>query len=293
MAPAIAILGMHRSGTSALSNVLGRLGAHLGTPERVSDGSEYIPIRDINAEIVNALGGHWSAPVGFEPGWTRRADIVALRDRAAQVLEEFRLANVWAWKDPRTSFTLPFWREILDADPIALISYRHPIEVAASLTKRNGFGIAHGLAMWERYNRSLLVSAAGLRTVVVAYDDLARDPVATLASVHRQFSAFGVRLEGTPESAADGVDAARRHHVADAIPDDVILAPQRALWDALRSLETPSNEFTTPILCPQHPASSELLEQRAATIRTERANAVLSQQLRSRRASLRRVLNKP
>jgi hypothetical protein len=33
---------------------------------------------------------------------------------------------------------------------------RHPMEVAMSLTKRNGYTISKGLALWEHYNRELL-----------------------------------------------------------------------------------------------------------------------------------------
>ena len=264
----------------------------MGLPASVSAGSEHIPIRECNASIINSLGGHWSAPIGFEESWLDAASIVALQPRADEVMREFASAAVWAWKDPRSCFTFPFWRARIEGDPIVVISYRHPLEVAASLTKRNGFGVAHGLAMWEHYNRSLLRNAQGLRTIVVAYDDLTRDPVSTLASVHRQFSGFGVALLGTPEDAALGIQTSQRHHVVDVVPPDVLLPSQLELWQRLQHLTTPWESFAMPDLRPIHPSSVEVLLQRAAALKCQDLNLALKLRSRSRRSALRTLLGR-
>jgi hypothetical protein len=278
---------MHRSGTSALARSLRELGAWLGSPEHITRRSEHLLVQTCNQQILERLGGHWSAPPELEPGWTTRPEIAALHPEARAAVGDLALASPSLWKDPRTCLTLDFWRARLTVEPIVVVSYRHPLEVAASLERRNSFGPGHVVALWERYNRALLQSAAGLRCVVVAYADLVQEPEATLTSVCDRLGAFGVEFSRTPAEAAGAVDAERRHHVFAELPDDVTTPQQRALWDALGALPAESAAFVAPRLPEPHAASRELLSARAATIRTERELAEARADLRSRRALTR------
>ena len=52
-------------------------------------------------------------------------------------------------KDPRMCTTLPTWLKLLEDEPAAVFTYRHPLEVAMSLKHREqGFTIEHGLRLW-------------------------------------------------------------------------------------------------------------------------------------------------
>jgi len=81
----------------------------------------------------------------------------------------------WALKDPRLCLTLRFWLPLLSSGksvssnrestlggrgvaPAVLFTYRHPVEVAKSLQKREGFGIKRGLLLWLAYNEMVLSS---------------------------------------------------------------------------------------------------------------------------------------
>lgn len=280
----IVVLGMHRSGTSALAKVLGRLGVWMGSEPNVSRRTEHIPGQECNQSLLNDHGGHWSAPPDLAADWLTDAASTALLPQARAAVADLELEPRFAWKDPRTCITLPYWRMLFAGEPIAVISYRHPLEVAASLLKRNSFQPGHAHALWERYNRSLLNAATGLRTIVVAYADLAVDPVRTLAAVHESLASFGIVLPGDPAHAADGIEPDRRHHVFDELPDVTVTQQQRDLWDALRSLPKISTSFVAPRLSVPHAASTELLAQRALTIRLEREHQELQRRLRSRRA---------
>ncbi|HEY1740094.1 MAG TPA: sulfotransferase [Acidimicrobiia bacterium] len=280
----IVLLGMHRSGTSALAHSLHELGAWLGSPEYITRRSEHVLVQSCNQVILERLGGHWSAPPELVDGWTTRPEIVALDADARAAVGDLALASPSLWKDPRTCLTLDFWRARLQVEPIVVVSYRHPLEVAASLDRRNSFGPGHVVALWERYNRALLQRAAGLRCVVVAYADLVRAPEATLTSVCDRLGEFGVEFSRTPAEAAGAVDADRRHHVFADLPDDVTTPQQRALWEALGALPAESAAFVPPALPEPHAASCELLAARAATIRTERELVGARADLRSRRA---------
>ncbi len=46
--------------------------------------------------------------------------------------------------------TSPAWRKLIPS-PIVILAYRHPIEVATSLFRRNKFPMEFGLALWEKY----------------------------------------------------------------------------------------------------------------------------------------------
>src|SRR4051812_38874112 len=174
---------MHRSGTSALSRTLSELGVWQGSPEHVTRRSEHALVQECNQRVLAALGGHWSAPPVFEQGWTRRPELGPIDGDARAAVADLASHPVASWKDPRTCLTLPYWRERLASDPVVVVSYRHPLEVAGSLHTRNEFGPAHVLALWEAYNRALLAAAAGLPTVVVSYADLVAQPASTLHSV--------------------------------------------------------------------------------------------------------------
>ena len=174
---------MHRSGTSALAKVLGRLGVWMGSDEHVSRRTEHVLLQECNQQLLNLHGGHWSAPPRLAPGWVGSETAQSINDGADRALSDLESNAVFAWKDPRTCLTLPYWRTRFSGDPIAVISYRHPLEVGASLMKRNEFQPGHVHALWERYNQAILQSATGLRTIVVSYADLTRDPVTTLSSV--------------------------------------------------------------------------------------------------------------
>ncbi len=289
----IALLGMHRSGTSALSRTLGELGVWQGSEQYVTRRSEHALVQECNQRLLEAQGGHWSAPPELDDGWERRPELAPIDSDARAAVADLATAPISAWKDPRTCLTLPYWRARMPADPVVVVSYRHPLEVAGSLRARNDFGPGHVVALWERYNHSLLAAAAGLPTIVVAYADLVADPGGTLRSLCDGLAEFGVALDpARVDAAADVVDTGRRHHVHDDVPDESTTPQQRTLWHALRTLPPRSAAFVPPELPLPHPASRELLAQRAATIRVERELADARAQLRSRRALARNFVDR-
>jgi hypothetical protein len=79
-------------------------------------------------------------------GWSR---YLHYRDLA-------RLDVAWGWKDPRSTFTLPFWLDIFP-DARVLHIYRNGVDVANSLHMRSQAGHAHFLT-WKRLHRRLAFS---------------------------------------------------------------------------------------------------------------------------------------
>src|SRR5262249_45296500 len=159
----VCTLGMHRSGTSLVSRILNVRGVYLGPEEHLMRPSADNPtghwesrlIKQINDEILSILGGTWQEPPPLPTGWERSPELAAPRRRAREIIEgDFAGSELWGFKDPRSSLTLPFWQRILD--PMRyVICLRNPIDVAASAQDRSRENDAvpfeHGIELWLTY----------------------------------------------------------------------------------------------------------------------------------------------
>jgi hypothetical protein len=161
---AVCVTGMHRSGTSFIAGALRFLGVSLGDPERMlrpgSDNPkgyfEVQSIVELDDELLAHLGGAWDQPPVLDPGWEHGPGLEAFRSRAAAILDDTfgptsQREAVIAWKDPRLSLLLPFWRTVT---PIAttIVVVRDPVEVALSLGARGyPVGASQAASLWLRY----------------------------------------------------------------------------------------------------------------------------------------------
>src|SRR5262249_7406766 len=152
---AVAIVGMHRSGTSMVTHALKLGGLYLGDeadllapgPENPDGYWENAQLVDVNDEVLSALGGGWEALPGGPSDWAADDRLGDVRGRAASILDRISRDGPWGWKDPRTTVTLPFWREL--ADPLKIVlCIRNPLEVALSLQRRGMFSYENALRLW-------------------------------------------------------------------------------------------------------------------------------------------------
>ena len=84
------------------------------------------------------------------------------------------------WKDPRLCLLLPLWRQVLPEPVRAVLVLRHPYEVAASLSARDGVPWAWSIALWETYVRRATHDLEGLPVYVLSYADLLADTTRVL-----------------------------------------------------------------------------------------------------------------
>jgi hypothetical protein len=293
----IVILGMHRSGTSALTRALQLLGASLGPEEDLGRNWESRVMRGPSDELLRAFGGGWDCPPRLPPGWERSDAARAVVPSADAAVRRLGTPDVLAWKDPRACMTLPFWRDRLPARPVVVFVHRHPVEVADSLAARNGIRRALGHALWERYNVAALAGAAGLPTVVVPYPRLVEHPEATIRTVVDALGRWGVVLPRAPESTPMDLTPGRRHHNAetgDDLDDPVATVTQRELFATLRDLPSVSDAFEPPETPAPSPLSDEIVDLaaqlRLARSETWRAREELRKLSGSRGALLRRLV---
>lgn len=150
----IVVLGMHRSGTSFLTGSLQEAGVFLGeiseqNPHNARGNRENLEFRRLNEEVLEWSLGRWHDPP-YRVIWTERH-----ARRRDELIDRFAGQSLWGFKDPRTLFTLEFWREGLpDMRHVGI--FRHPMKVARSLHARDRLPLPRGLRLWMKYNSRLL-----------------------------------------------------------------------------------------------------------------------------------------
>lgn len=161
LSPPVIVIGMHRSGTSIVSTLLGMLGVYMGPElaedlERVADPGctdlfergygESQEFRLLNERVLAQAGATWCSAEPFlahryDPAfafwsWARMlaATFGRLRSRYLECSER-NSGERWGWKDPRTSLLLPYWLRLF---PDALLVHvrRNPEAAAQSLARR-------------------------------------------------------------------------------------------------------------------------------------------------------------
>ena len=145
MRPPVFILGMHRSGTTMLVQLLADLGFFAG--DHLDPNAETWYLLRRNEWILRRAGGAWDQPQAatrfLRQPVIQEQLIKLLRTDVEQRLSEFvsgglssrMLEGPWGGKDPRLSFTLPIWREIFPNCRIILMR-RNGVDVARSLVQR-------------------------------------------------------------------------------------------------------------------------------------------------------------
>lgn len=195
----VLVLGMHRSGTSAIAGALEAMGFEVGPendlmPADVDNPEGYFELLSIvraNDDLLAHFGGRWDSPPDFAPNWVDDEVAMEFVDTERALLGELFESERYLLKDPRLSLLLPLWRRITNDHGSAIVVVRDPLEVAASLTKRNGLPTLTGLALWAAYNRTMLRDLHGARVHVCNYADLIENPVEVLSDIAASLRAWG------------------------------------------------------------------------------------------------------
>lgn len=176
----ILVLGMHRSGTSALGGTLALLGCD---PPRSSIGGradnpkgffESGRIQQLNDEFLLAAGSSWD-------DWRPRPaiDVEQMKPAAISALrEEFGESRLFVFKDPRNCRLGDLWAKWLrelGCRPVAILPLRSPQEVAASLESRDAMPRPQGVLLWLRHVLEAERASRKLSRIHTTYDALLGD----------------------------------------------------------------------------------------------------------------------
>ncbi|WP_282092567.1 sulfotransferase family protein [Epibacterium ulvae] len=190
---AVVVLGMHRSGTSALAGVLARLGCDL--PEAVMPPNEFNPkgfyeslkLYNLNDAILASGGSSWDDWQSFNPNWLASPQAAAFLERGtAALVEEYQASPLFVLKDPRLCRLLPVWQELFqrnEIQPVYVLPHRSPVEVARSLQTREGWPVTAGLLLWLRHVLEAEAGSRGAKRCFVSYDQLLANWEAVVAKI--------------------------------------------------------------------------------------------------------------
>ena len=193
------VLGMHRSGTSAVTRLLNMAGAYFGAEGVSTDANEENPKgfwerRDIRAVcdgLLQDAGFDWWRLSGFSvdaiPPDVRARHL----DHLESIVLQLDAHRPWVVKEPRLCLLFPLFRPLVEV-PVCIHVTRDPLEVAESLRRRNEFPVQVGLALWEIYTIRALEASAGVPRMLVRYDDLMSRPAEVAAEMIGQLADLGV-----------------------------------------------------------------------------------------------------
>lgn len=161
MKKAFVILGMHRSGTSSVAGALARLGPK--PPMTLLAPSEDNPrgfwesqlVVEQNDAILAAAGSYWRDWQAFAAARIDPERQLEFARTIGLVLKnEFAGAPQIILKDPRLCRLYALWDRPLNEagyNPVFILPIRAPLDVAASLSRRNGVSMSDGLLLWLRH----------------------------------------------------------------------------------------------------------------------------------------------
>ncbi|MDD4455992.1 MAG: glycosyltransferase [Syntrophotalea acetylenica] len=189
----IIILGMHRSGTSALTGCLKCLGVDLGDSLMPGDAHnpdgyfENVSLYAIHEQLLYDLGCKWDMIGEFPSGWLETEAAASAAEKIEHLLQDhFADQELYALKDPRISRLLPLWKRVLKKLGIKtkyIVMLRNPINVATSHHFRDAFPLQKSLLLWLTHTREPLMDLQDDDYTIVTYEDLVADPLPTLKSM--------------------------------------------------------------------------------------------------------------
>jgi GT2 family glycosyltransferase len=222
---ALLVLGMHRSGTSAMSRVLSLLGADLPSrtvgPDKANTTGYWEPpeLYRLHDQMLARASSRWDDWRPLNRAALDEYDVIGLTHALLEFqTREFRDSRLFVIKDPRICRFVPLWLEVLKrfaATPYAVIPFRHPLAVARSLHARDGFTFAKSYLVWLRHVIDAELASRQMPRTFVDYDRLLTD---WRAQVKRMADELGITWPTAVPQVEDAIDrflsVELRHHAA-------------------------------------------------------------------------------
>ena len=188
----IIVLGVERSGTSVVAEMVHRWGAYAGPSEKLHKADahaprgywEFLPLWALLAELGNFDAGATWWDHDFQERMEKKAADPVFRKKATELMAEMHKGGPWFWKDPALSHFLPFWKRIW-GDAIYIITVRNPLDTAVSWQKfimpsnvkfRISF-VAMNLLRWQHIMTQILQHTEDAQhRLFLGYEDIMHNP---------------------------------------------------------------------------------------------------------------------
>lgn len=205
----IVILGMHRSGASAVARLVNMMGAY-AFAEGGSIGAnwgnlkgfwERRDISNLNDWLLWSHGWDWNVVSDFAVGKIHVEAQKEYQDSIQRIIINLDAHRPWMIKEPRLCLLFPLWKPLLEC-PVVIHVHRHPLKIAQSLNRRNGYPVEFCAALWERYTVDAFQASYGFPRLLVSYEDLIVNPLANVSLIFQkmsELSVFGLRMPSERE----------------------------------------------------------------------------------------------
>lgn len=190
MGKLIFVLGMHRSGTSAMAGCLSHAGIYMGSELKAAKSSnskghfENKKILAFNVRVLKKSSSSWRDPRPFSTG--QISSIMNYSRKLRKLLDrEYSGKQLTGLKEPRCSLLLPLYMEAfsgLDIEVKSVVMRRPMAEIAGSLHKRNGISLKKAEQLSAKYHR-MIDQYAGDDVLNIEFSDLVKKPIETLKEV--------------------------------------------------------------------------------------------------------------
>lgn len=195
----IMVLGMHRSGTSALGGILDGLGISMGkklVAASKNNKKGYFENENIvhfNNDILFPMLGQKADDLELlHKNWENDESIQKLYPLAKEIIKnDYTGQKLFGLKDPRMCILFPFWEKVLSELDImikVILPYRDPMEVYRSLQKRDNFSQEKSLLLWVKHVLFAEYYSRKYPRVFTSYDELLHQPKKTLNRIFKELS---------------------------------------------------------------------------------------------------------
>jgi hypothetical protein len=320
-AKALVVLGMHRSGTSALAGVLSHLGVEMGSSLMPAQKSvnekgfwEQEEIVAIHDRLLQYHGLSWDDPRHLpQDWWLEEFSQQCLEEICSILIEDMKASSLWAIKDPRMCRLLPLWQLVfsrLEIEPCFLFIVRNPLEVAASLNARDAMPRDLALLLWFQHNLEAIEGTVGCRRRFFEYGQLLTQGEDLVRVGLKECSITLDRSVRVSDEQENFLTARLRHHAASAedlesntaVPSMVtglfrklIIAAEKGVdltaddWLAIRQHYVESAQLLQPWLSLSEKLQRDIANRNRELERLRRENGVLTQALRAAEGTIEEI----
>lgn len=278
----VVVLGMHRSGTSAIARALPVLGVELGErlmPAAVDNNEkgffEDLDVGALNIDLLSACDREWSDLVPIPDKVFLEERFAPFTSRAVELLrEKLQGRALLGLKDPRLPILLPFWLAVFEQLKLRVayvIALRNPLAVARSLAKRDRFSPEKSHYLWLQHILPCVLLSAGAPRVVVDYDRLMDAPAEQIGNMARALGLESRVDEGRlAEYQDEFLEERLRHTRFDADDfelDPLVPAPVRTAARLLSRVAAGALDLAAPEVSDSFEALSRLMAEMAPAMR--------------------------
>jgi len=210
----ILVTGSGRSGTTLVMYLLEAIGAVMSpdmipaSPQNPDGGREDSELFRLHGDLHRSFYSNTYLPLPVN--WLEHKAIAKARVTLKKVLSDRLGLNPdrpWAVKDPKLSFFIPIWTQVLNAIkvvPVHVLCVRHPESMARSMVAQYGRSPEESMMTWMLRNAYALRHTGG-NCLVIHYEDWEQDGATQLSRLAEHAGLTTAFEHKTPSEILDNI----------------------------------------------------------------------------------------